>query len=243
MNHRSLEVSLIRSSMAELDYRSCFGAGRDVEIEKRMLAVPKVDTLEDLVRELRSAFDTDRVNVERVQDLMRAYKSNPREWIKYAKFDRHRYTRNLVDEGNGKYNLMLLAWAEGQGSSIHDHANSHCFMKVLDGTLHEVRFAWPNESEEDQEQEMENIGYTHLKTDDVTYMNDTLGLHRMENPSHTQTAVSLHLYCPPFDSVLLFDQRTGHTTRSKVTFWSKYGERTPFGVSSVKPDNEEFENN
>ncbi|GFW88114.1 cysteine dioxygenase type 1 [Trichonephila clavipes] len=137
------------------------------------------------------------------------------------------YTRNLVDEGNGRYNLMLLAWAEGQGSSIHDHADSHCFMKVLDGALCEVRFAWPSDSEE-EEKEMEIIQETHLKTNEVTYMNDSLGLHRMENPSHTQTAVSLHLYCPPFESVLLFDQRTGHKTKGKVTFWSKYGVRTPF---------------
>ncbi|GFS89049.1 cysteine dioxygenase type 1 [Nephila pilipes] len=229
--------------MAELDYRSCFGAGEDVEVQKRMLTVPKIETLDDLIRELRSAFSTDHVNVERVQDLMAAYKSNPREWLKYAQFDRHRYTRNLVDQGNGKYNLMLLAWAEGQGSSIHDHADSHCFMKVLDGKLCEIRFAWPSESSEEEEQEMNIIKETHLVTNDVTYMNDSLGLHRMENPSHTQTAVSLHLYCPPFESVLLFDQRTGHKTRGKVTFWSKYGVRTPFGAISAKLDAEDYENN
>lgn len=41
-----------------------------------------------------------------------------------------RYTRNLVDTGNGKYNLMIVCWSEGQGSGIHDHPNSHCIMKV-----------------------------------------------------------------------------------------------------------------
>lgn len=226
--------------MAEIDYRYCFGAQHDVEVQKRMLKAPKVETLEDLIRELRSAFATDHVNIERVQDIMSAYKSNPREWIKYAKFDRHRYTRNLVDEGNGKYNLMLLAWAEGQGSSIHDHADSHCFMKMLDGELREIRFAWP---EEDEEKEMKKISETVLKTNDVNYMNDSLGLHRVENPSHSRTAVSLHLYSPPFESVLLFDQRTGHKTRGKVTFWSKYGERTPFVAESSKLAIEDYENN
>ncbi|XP_054712735.1 cysteine dioxygenase type 1-like [Uloborus diversus] len=227
--------------MAEIDYRYCFGAGQDVEVQKRMLTVPRINTLDDLIRELRAVFENDRVNVERVQDLMSAYKSNPREWIKFAKFDRHRYTRNLVDEGNGKYNLMLLAWAEGQGSSIHDHANSHCFMKMLDGSLREVRFAWPTE-EDEEEKEMQRIGETLLHTNEVTYMNDSLGLHRVENPSHTQTACSLHLYSPAFDTVLLFDQRTGHKTRGKVTFWSKYGERTEFGESS-KMEEEDYENN
>ena len=42
-----------------------------------------------------------------------------------------RYTRNLVDRGNGRYNLIVLCWDSGQGSSIHDHGDSHCFMKVL----------------------------------------------------------------------------------------------------------------
>jgi len=231
--------------MAEIDYRSCFGVGvDDAEVHKRMLSVPKLETLNDLIRELRKAFETDHVNIERVQDLMSSYKSNPREWIKFAQFDPYRYTRNLVDEGNGKYNLMLLAWAESQGSSIHDHANSHCFMKVLDGTLKESRFAWPNEEgEEEETREMEKIGDTQLTTNDVTYINDSIGLHRMENPSHSQTAVSLHLYSPPFESVLLFDQRTGHKTRGKVTFWSKYGQRTPFAPSANKMAAEDYENN
>lgn len=47
----------------------------------------------------------------------------------YVTFIR-RYTRNLVDEGNGRYNLIVLCWDSGQGSGIHDHADSHCFMKV-----------------------------------------------------------------------------------------------------------------
>lgn len=57
---------------------------------------------------------------------------------------------------------------------------------------------------------------------------DSIGLHRMENTSHSDTACSLHLYCPPFDMCNSFDQRTGHKQTCKVTFWSKYGQRTPF---------------
>ena len=36
--------------------------------------------------------------------------------------------------------------------------------------------------------------------DEVTYMSDELGLHRVENTSHSDKAVSLHLYSPPFNS-------------------------------------------
>lgn len=49
-----------------------------------------------------------------------------------------------MDAGNGKFNLMILCWGEGHGSAIHDHADSHCFMKMLKGELREIRYAWPN---------------------------------------------------------------------------------------------------
>lgn len=57
---------------------------------------------------------------------------------------------------------------------------------------------------------------------------DDIGLHRVENPSHTDKAVTLHLYSPPFDECYCFDQRTGKKLTAKVTFWSKFGKRTPF---------------
>lgn len=33
---------------------------------------------------------------------------------------------------------MVLCWGEGHGSAIHDHANAHCIMKMLQGKLCEV---------------------------------------------------------------------------------------------------------
>ncbi|XP_023224925.1 cysteine dioxygenase type 1-like [Centruroides sculpturatus] len=190
--------------------------------------VPVITTLDELIHELHRVFESDNVNIEYVHDIMTSYKSNSKEWIKYAKFDRHRYTRNLVDAGNGKFNLMILAWAEGQGSSIHDHSDSHCFMKILDGKLLESKFQWPQDSENS---EMVCSGETELKLNEVAYINDSIGLHRVENPSHSEVAVSLHLYCPPFDKCQMFDPRTGHKTQCTVTFWSKYGERTPFELT------------
>jgi len=192
-----------------------------------------ITTLDDLVGQLHKAFEDDVVDVDYVTDLLQAYKSNPVEWKKFAKFDRYRYTRNLVDEGNGKFNLMLLCWGEGHVSSVHDHADSHCFMKMLDGALREVRFSWPEDSADSTTsaggdiREMQPIGESVLETNQVCYINDSLGLHRVENPSHVDRSVSLHLYSPPFETCQMFDQRTGKKTQCKVTFWSKFGERLP----------------
>ncbi|KAK3735557.1 hypothetical protein RRG08_054130 [Elysia crispata] len=205
-------------------------------------------SLPELIERLHDIFANEDISIEYVQKLMASYKSNPREWKKFAKFDKHRYTRNLVDEGNGKFNLMILCWNEAQGSSIHSHANSHCFLKVLDGSVKEEMFYWPGNTDQaeamdedggerkegrsennDENSGMQKWADNQLMRNECGYINDDIGLHRVENPSHIDKAVTLHLYSPPFDECECFDQRTGKQTTSKVTFWSKYGKRTPFG--------------
>jgi hypothetical protein len=54
---------------------------------------------------------------------------------------------------------------------------------------------------------------------------DSIGLHRVENLSNINPAVSLHLYSPPYSSCQVFNELTGQSTLAKVTFWSKFGEK------------------
>lgn len=95
----------------------------------------------------------------------------------------------MVDAGNGKFNLMILCWGEGHGSAIHDHADAHCFMKMLKGELQEVRYAWPNndiiteqcargdigmndeQSMEYDGEELQEMSRTTMETDGVCYIN------------------------------------------------------------------------
>jgi cysteine dioxygenase len=171
-----------------------------------------------------NGIDSAGVNVQDLQDAMLAYTSNEADWSKYAFSDPSRgYTRNLVDNCNGKSNLLILVWSPGKGSPIHDHANAHCVMKVLKGTLQETLYGWPCQHEDnpatcahaDQQLESDcpspehtcSAGSAPLEPaalqiqrdiaygeDQVTYMSDKLGLHRIANPSETEFAVSLHLY-------------------------------------------------
>ncbi|XP_030049366.1 cysteine dioxygenase type 1 [Microcaecilia unicolor] len=196
--------------------------------------VLKPQTLDELIQILHQIFSSDKINVEEVQNIMEAYESNPLDWMKYAQFDQYRYTRNLVNEGNGKFNLMILCWGEGHGSSIHDHTDSHCFLKMLQGNLKETLFEWPDKKiKEEMVKKSEHV----LKENQCAYINDSIGLHRVENSSHTESAVSLHLYIPPFDACNAFDQRTGHESKVKMTFWSKFGNRTSFETAMSHENN------
>jgi hypothetical protein len=71
------------------------------------------DAFDTLVEELSAALgpssglDSDDVDPLNIQRLMEKYTSNEAEWGPYAFSDASRtYTRNLVDEGNGKSNLV-----------------------------------------------------------------------------------------------------------------------------------------
>jgi cysteine dioxygenase len=125
-----------------------------------------------------SGVDSSDVDVQDLIRLMMSYTSNEVEWSKYALNDESRhYTRNLVDEGNGKSNLLLLVWNPGKGSPIHDHSQAHCVMKLLKGSLKETLYASPESS-------VFNPGPPHIKREctysenEVTYISDQVGLHK-----------------------------------------------------------------
>jgi len=190
-------------------------------------------SLNDVIIGLRKIFEDDHVSVEEVNDLLESYKSDPADWTKYAKWDPMRYTRNLVDTGNGKYNLMLVCWCPGTESAIHDHQNSHCFVKVMDGKLKETRFDWPKE--EGAVMPVKEVIVYDLNG--ISYMSDQLGLHRMGNASETETAVTLHVYIPAIETCYMFDERTAHKSKCKVTFWSKYGQKVEYKITGNDKNN------
>eukprot|EP00126_Sphaerothecum_destruens_P000261 Sdes_comp10309_c0_seq1m1948 len=184
-------------------------------------------SLDHLIELLTEALAGNEADVDHIQNLMQAYKSDPKEWIKYAHLDPYKYTRNLVSCGNGKFNLMLLAWNCGHASSIHDHAGSHCFMKVLGGKVEEELFSVP-----DQQAEMVCTRHTVLNLDKVAYIHDKIGLHRISNPDYSNPAFTLHLYSPPYEECRRFDERTGAASVTpKITFYSKMGQKV-----AVQPD-------
>lgn len=189
------------------------------------------DLFEELVMALKeglgpsSGLTSEDVDVDSLMEMMRAYDGSDMQWSKYAFGDASRgYTRNLVDEGNGKSNLLVLVWSPGKGSPIHDHGNAHCLMKILRGDLTETRYAFPNNDE--PERQMTVISEKTYRENQVTYMADDLGLHRVSNRG-SGFAVSLHLYTPPNvakKGCHIFDEKTGR--RSHVpgcTYFSAYG--------------------
>ncbi|MCJ1237103.1 Cysteine dioxygenase [Varicellaria rhodocarpa] len=194
-----------------------------------------------------SGLDSAEIDPAKLEKLMEEYVSKKSEWRQYALGDSSRtYTRNLVDRGNGKSNLLILVWTPGKGSPIHDHANAHCVMKVihslatflakadtmsqiLKGSLKETLYSWPSEESASNEtsaplQVKRETVYTENQ---VTYMSDKLGLHKISNPDPEFFAVSLHLYTPPNAAKRgcnMFDELTGKSSHvQQCDFYSEKG--------------------
>ncbi|MCJ1389528.1 capsule-associated protein CAP1 [Xylographa bjoerkii] len=165
-------------------------------------SITHTDAFHSLVQDLSavlgpsSGIDSADVDPKDLQRLMEAYISERKEWMPYALGDPGRsYTRNLVDKGNGKSNLLILVWTPGKGSPIHDHANAHCVMKILQGSLKETLYDWPDKSTKRTglSAPLHAKKETIYEENEVTYMSDKLGLHKISNPEADRVAISLHL--------------------------------------------------
>lgn len=181
-------------------------------------------TFDELIEGLLEFFKAGKesVDIDAVIEWFNRYESNPEDWAKFSKWDKYKYTRNLIHQGNGNFNLILMCWPEGSVSPIHDHSNSHCFMRVLEGQVKEIRYEWP---EEGRGGALVESGTREIAAPATLYMSDDLGLHKVENSSHTNKLCSIHLYSPPFDFCKVFDERTAKDTRVNMVFYSKFGDK------------------
>ncbi|KAJ5670782.1 Cysteine dioxygenase [Penicillium maclennaniae] len=170
--------------------------------------------VEDIKQHLGQSggISSDEVDSQYLISLLKKYTSDPTDWISFFHNDTSKnYTRNAIENINHKANILLLVWNPGKGSPIHDHADAHCIMKVLAGQLHETVYHTP----ENKPGECKPLAIKSAKTlgmNEVTYIADDIGLHRVHNPSSDQLAVSLHLYTPPNAADYgynIFDEATG----------------------------------
>ncbi|CAG5107443.1 Oidioi.mRNA.OKI2018_I69.chr1.g3323.t1.cds [Oikopleura dioica] len=171
-------------------------------------------TIQDLITGLnqliRAEIPLDK-KAQIIVEYFKSYKNN--DWEKYAFWDDFRYTRNLIEEIDGCYSLILMCWPEGSASRIHDHPNADCIMAYR----HLIK--------------VQPCEETTATKGDVLHMNDSMGVHRVENASSSERAATLHFYFPCIHECLIFAEDTGKSTKKKV-------KRVRPGIKPKKSDKE-----
>ena len=69
---------------------------------------------------------------------------------------------------------------------------------TIQGNITETRYKWP----ERRKRRLEILGSTSASDGDVVAINDEKGLHRIQNDSDSEKAISLHFYYPPITNCL-----------------------------------------
>lgn len=157
-----------------------------------------------------------------IAKLMKKVILDPEDIELYAHFDSSKhYTRNLVATDDKSYTLLLLCWNPGQSSMIHNHPCDGCWMRVLKGSVQECRYS----QMVGQDDTLECISDQSYTEGQFAYITDSMGYHKVGNPSSTVPSMTLHLYCPPFDKCQIWrdPQHASQTSQSCVVYHSEYG--------------------
>ncbi|KAI9785286.1 MAG: hypothetical protein M1835_003357 [Candelina submexicana] len=134
---------------------------QDVLSSGRVTTVKPLDSFHRLVCDINrilgpsSGLNSNDVDPKDIEKLMDKYTSNESEWSQYAYADHTRaYTRNLVDHGNGKSNL------------------------ILKGSLQETLYSWPDRDlvNDDKPSPLRIKKETTYRENQVTYMSDNVSL-------------------------------------------------------------------
>jgi cysteine dioxygenase len=118
----------------------------------------------------------------------------------YTSWSKECYTRNCIIN-NEKFELILICWKEGDQTSIHDHDGEECWVKVIAGEFKETIYKL-NDLEE-----LDIVKSSISKKNQITYMKDFMGFHRLENVSKKRS-MSLHLYAKPIRKCRMYDEET-----------------------------------
>jgi len=133
---------------------------------------------------------TQRAPLGELEKLLRSLNLSVADVADYARFNETNYRRNLVHAGTW-YHLLVLCWRSGQRSPIHDHAQSTCGVKVLQGIGTETRF------------EMTPLGLVKaVSSRDLpeghTAATQDADIHQISNlKPDGEDLITLHIYSPP----------------------------------------------
>ena len=130
--------------------------------------------------------------------IIHSLQLEPNAFEKYANWSKDCYTRNCIADTE-KFELILICWCAGHQTSIHDHGGEECWVKVVEGEFKETIY------KQDEVGALKLTKTKFSKKNDVTYMKDFMGFHRLEN-SANKRSISLHLYAKPIRSCNVFNE-------------------------------------
>ncbi len=114
------------------------------------------------------------------------------------------YTRTCAYRDN-RFEILLLNWAPGAASPVHDHGDQHCWMFVLDGRLQVDDYVRLDAGDVPGLARVEPRGSQTIGAGRMDLRSGPFDLHRV-SATREARAVSLHVYAGPLRRYLVYDE-------------------------------------
>lgn len=126
------------------------------------------------------------------------------------------YTRTCAYR-DARFEVLLLNWAPGAASAIHDHGDQHCWMLVLDGLLQVDDYVRLDPGDVPGYAHVEPRGCRVLEEGEMDLRSGRFDLHRVAATGGSP-AVSLHVYSGPLLRFLIYDEATRRCESARGTY-------------------------
>ncbi len=113
------------------------------------------------------------------------------------------YTRTCAYRDDG-FEVLLLNWAPGAASAIHDHGDQDCWMLVLSGSLQVDDYVRLDPGTERGYAQIQAQSSCILEAGGLDTRAGRFDLHRVSAPG--VPTVSLHVYSGPLREYLIYDE-------------------------------------
>lgn len=114
------------------------------------------------------------------------------------------YTRTCA-YFDDRFELLLLNWARGSASDIHDHGGQHCWLAVVDGVLELENYDRLDDGKREGRAEIVRRDSAILEAGQLDLRSGPFDIHRVSNVG-AQSAVSLHVYARPLRTFVAYDE-------------------------------------
>ena len=150
------------------------------------------------------------ITLDLVSELLANTEVSPAHLKSLVQFRPDKYTRNKIHR-TPLFDAMILCWPAGKMSPIHDHCDQLGWVRVLSGTLQEIRYEKQDESLDLVEGKPCPLTETARGIQPagtiVSAVDRACGIHSLGTLE--EDAISLHVYSKPHDRCRMFDLEGG----------------------------------
>jgi hypothetical protein len=186
------------------------------------LLLPMADFVREVQRRCHGTLD-----VIEMGRFLTASRIEPPSLDGFVQFVPGRYTRYLVHRDDA-VELLVLCWPRGAVAPIHGHEGEHCWARVERG-----RLMFRNYREVSQAPlRLEALGG--MVEGSPGHVDGPADIHSVSNPvALGEDAVSVHVYCRPYDECDLYDVEQGTVRRVRLAYDSVPPRSAPSGRSAA----------